>query len=166
VLVFLAIAAFGQVLSTHAPFGFYQAMHLVKFPAKVLTVEAALNLALSIWLAPRMGITGVALATAMPAIFISTIVLPLYLSRHLGLNMRTLLGVSVIPGALMFAVNAAVLYFSEFVITNNSYPALAVRALISVPVAMIVFFATFPPADRRAILKFLSIMRTVAPGLA
>jgi len=157
VLVCLAVAAFGQVLSTHAPLGFYQALHRVSFPAKVLMLEALMNLGLSIWLAPRLGITGVALSTAVPALFISAVVLPPYLCRQLELPIRTFLAASVLPGALMFVANAVVLYLSGLVITANSYPAIVARAAISVPVALLVFLATFPPEERRAVRQLLQV---------
>ena len=150
VLIFLAIAAFAQAVSTHAPLSFYQAKHLVAFPAKILMLEALLNLALSIWLAPRLGITGVALATALPAVFVSAVILPPYLCRHLGVPLRTLLVESVLPGALMFAGTAVILYLSGLVITADSYPAIALRTAISIPVALVVFLVTFPPEERQA----------------
>ena len=150
VLVFLAVAALGQVLSTHAPLAFYQAMHLVLFPARVLVLEALLNLALSIWLAPRLGLTGVALATALPALFMSAIVLPPYICRKLAVPIRTYLAAGVFPGALMFLTTAVVVYLSGWVITAESYPAIAARAALSVPVALLVFVVTFPQEERRA----------------
>jgi O-antigen/teichoic acid export membrane protein len=155
VLVFLALAAVFQVLSTHAPLSFYQAMHLVRFPAKVLMLEALLNLGLTIWLAPRLGITGVALATAIPALFVGALVLTPYLCRHLGVPLRTFFAVSVLPGALMFPATVAVLYLSGLVITSDSYTALALRAAFSVPVALLVFVVTFPAEERRAMRGLL-----------
>lgn len=161
VLVFLAVAAFGQVLSTHAPLGFYQALHRVSFPAKVLMLEALMNLGLSIWLAPQLGITGVALSTAIPALFISAVVLPPYLCRQLELPIRTWLAASVLPGAVMFVANAVVLYLFGLVITADSYPAIAARAAISVPVALLVFLATFPPEERRVVRELLQSLQYV-----
>jgi len=161
VLIFLAVAAFGQVLSTHAPFGFYQAMHLVKFPAMVLTIEAAVNLALSIWLAPHLGITGVALATAVPAALISSVVLPRYMCRHLDLPMRTFLVASVLPGAVMFVANAIVLDVSGLVMASGSYAAIVARAALSVPVALLVFLTTFPAQERRAFWDLLAAAHPV-----
>jgi O-antigen/teichoic acid export membrane protein len=163
VLIFLAVAAFGQVLTTHAPLGFYQAMHLVVFPAKVLMLEALVNLGLSIWLAPRFGIAGVALATALPAVCISATVLPPYLCRKLGVPIRTFIAASVLPGGVMFVANAVVLYLSGLVITGESYPAIGARALISLPVALLVFLGTFPAPERRALWGLLAVVRRTAP---
>jgi O-antigen/teichoic acid export membrane protein len=163
VLIFLAVAAFGQVLTTHAPLGFYQAMHLVAFPAKVLMLEALVNLGLSIWLAPRFGITGVALATALPALCISALVLPPYLCRKLGVPIRTFIVASVLPGGLMFVANTVALYASGLVITADSYPAIVARAVLSIPVALLVFLATFPAAERRALWELLAVLRRTAP---
>jgi O-antigen/teichoic acid export membrane protein len=158
VLIFLAVAAFGQVLTIHAPLGFYQAMHLVSFPAKVLMVEAALNLGLSIWLAPRFGIAGVALATALPAVLVSALVLPPYLCRKLGVPIRTFIARSVVPGAVMFTVNTVVLYLAGMIITADSYPAIVARAALSIPVALVVFLLTFPSQDRRAMIDLFSVI--------
>ncbi|MBY0496289.1 MAG: polysaccharide biosynthesis C-terminal domain-containing protein [Cyanobacteria bacterium] len=163
VLIFLAVAAFGQVLTIHGPLGFYQAMHLVSFPAKVLMLEALANLGLSIWLAPRLGIPGVALATALPAVFISAVVLPSYLCRKLDLPIWTLIAASVFPGALMFAANAAVLYLSGLVITGRSYPAIATRASFSLPIAALVFLTMFPASERRALWDLLAVVGKTAP---
>jgi O-antigen/teichoic acid export membrane protein len=150
VLVFLAVAAFAQVLSMHAALPFYQAMHVLSFPAKLLMLEAVLNLGLSIWLAPWLGITGVALATAVPAL-LSAVVLPPSLARQLAVPIPTLLAASVFPGALMFVVTSIVLYLSGLVITAESYPAIALRSALSLPVALVVFLVTFPAAERRTI---------------
>lgn len=155
VLIFLALAAFFQVLSTHAPMAFYQAMHLLAFPAKVLVLEALLNLGLSIWLAPRLGITGVALATALPALFVSFFVLPPYLCRQLGVPIRKFVVASVLPGALMFVLTSLVLYLSGLVITAESYPAIVLRTAMSLPVALLVFVVTFPDDERRALRGLL-----------
>jgi O-antigen/teichoic acid export membrane protein len=158
VLVFLAVAAFAQVLSMHAALPFYQAMHVLSFPAKLLMVEAVLNLALSIWLAPWLGITGVALATAVPAL-LSAVVLPPYLSRQLTVPIRRFLAASVFPGVLMFVVTSVVLYLSGLVVTAESYPAIALRAALSVPLALLVFFVTFPAEDRRAVRDLLQSLQ-------
>jgi O-antigen/teichoic acid export membrane protein len=166
VLIFLAITAVGQVLTTHAPLGFYQAMHLVTFPAKILMLEALLNLGLSIWLAPRLGIMGVALATALPAVFMSAVVLPPYLCRRLGVPLRTFVAAAVLPGAVMFIANGVVLYLSGMILTADTYPVIVTRGLLSIPVALFVFLATFPSNDRQSLWDLIAILRRTAPRTA
>jgi O-antigen/teichoic acid export membrane protein len=166
VLIFLALAAFAQVLTIHAPLGFYQAMHLVAFPAKVLMLEALANLALSAWLAPRFGLPGVALATALPALFISAIVLPPYLCRKLGVPTRRFITAVVLPGAVMLVANSVVLYFAGLVLPADTYPAIAVRSLLSIPVAGCVFLATFPVEERRALWEIFAVVRGTTARVA
>ena len=165
VVVYLAIAAFGQVLSTQVPVAFYQALHLVSFPAAVLMIEAVLNLVLSIWLAPRLGITGVALATAIPALFVSALVLPPYLCRHLGVPLRTFVAGSVLPGGLMLVGTLIVEWMAGLVIRGESYRVLLERAAISLPVALLLFRTTFPFEQRRAILAVFRLPQFRQPRL-
>lgn len=159
VLVYLAIGAFGQVLTSQVPLAFYQALHIVAFPAAVMMIEALLNLGLSIWWAPRMGLVGVALATALPAIFVSLVVLPPYLCRHLGLSVRTLFSRSVIPGLILLSSTLAVQWLAGRWMPKESYPVLAARAALTIPLILIVFALTFPPDQRQAVLRVLRIRR-------
>jgi peptidoglycan biosynthesis protein MviN/MurJ (putative lipid II flippase) len=138
------ITAFAQVVSIHAPLGFYQALHVVSFPAKVLIFEAFVNLLLSIWLAPRLGITGVALATAIPALLVSTMLLPPYLCRRLGVPIRTFIVASVLPGGFMLIVTLITLWLSGLMIKAESYPAIVARGMLTLPIAVALFTATFP----------------------
>jgi hypothetical protein len=153
------------VLSTHAPLGFYQATHLVSFPAKVLMVEALVVLGLSIWLAPRLGLTGVALATSMPALFMSALVLPPYLCRQLEVPIPKFIAASILPGGVMFVATSVVLYLSGLVVTADSYPAVVLRVAISVPVALLVFVVTFPAEERQAFRGLLQSLQYFGRGL-
>jgi O-antigen/teichoic acid export membrane protein len=153
VLLYLAVASFAQVLSTQIPFAFYQALDLLAFPAAVLFAEAVANLVLSLWLAPRFGITGVAFATAIPALFVSMVLLPPYLCRRLGLPLRTVVVGSVLPGVLMLAAGVATEWTAGLFIQGESYPIIIGRALISLPVAILLFRWTFPADQQRAIWR-------------
>ena len=155
VLVWLTIAAFAQALSTQVPFPFYQALHLVAIPAVVLMLEAVCNLGLSLWLAPRMGIEGVALATAIPAVLVSLTVLPIYLCRRLGLSLRTVVTQSVFPGVLMLAMALGAELLLKRVIVADSYVRLALMAALTVPIALAVFAAVFPREEQHAIRELL-----------
>ena len=148
--------------STHAPLGFYQAMHLVGFPAKVLMLEAVLNLGLSIWLAPRLGITGVALATALPALLMSAVVLPPYLCRQLGVPVRTFLMRASLPGGLMFVANAVASMFPGWLSRPTPIP----RSLPcgnQHPCCSARFPGDIPRDERRALWNLSSWFRRMAP---
>jgi O-antigen/teichoic acid export membrane protein len=155
VLVWLSIAAFAQALSTQIPFPFYQALHLLRVPAVVLVLEALCNLGLSLWLAPRMGIEGVALATAIPAVLLSLTVLPVYLYRRLGLSVRTVARTSVLPGVMMLVITLGAEVLLKQIIVPDTYVRLALLAALSGPIALAVFLAAFPRDDRHAIVRSL-----------
>ncbi len=147
-LVYLSVAMFAQALSVQVPLPFYQAMHVLRVPGIVLGVEAGLNLALSLWLAPRMGLTGVALATAIPALTIGLIVLPRYLCRTLGLPLSTWLRQSVLPGVLMFIATLSSQMALGVLLDSDSYTTIAFRLLSTMPVALAVVHWTFPADER------------------
>jgi O-antigen/teichoic acid export membrane protein len=143
VLVYLSLAAFGHVVSVLVPFPFYQALGIVGFPAAVLLCEAVLNLGLTIWLAPRIGLDGVAIATVIPAALVGFLVLPPYLCRRIGLPLRTLLASGVLPGALTLTV-ALGYYRLVDPYFGVDYPGLAGRVAVSAAPLMLVLLLVFP----------------------
>jgi len=155
VLVWLTVASFAQALSTQVPYPFYQALGLLAVPAAVLTLEGLSNLALSLWLAPKMGINGVALATAIPSVLVSLVLLPPYLCKRLNVPLRTLAVRSVLPGVVMFVATLAAESLLENVIVADSYALIAIRATLSLPVALLVFATTFPRDERAVIWNLL-----------
>jgi len=75
--------------------------------AAINMIEGACNLALSIYLAPRMGIVGVALGTAAPMLVNKLLVQPLVVSRELGLSYWRYWRPVGLPLVLMALVTAA-----------------------------------------------------------
>ena len=73
------------------------AMQILGLPAKVLVMEAILNLALSITMAKWFGISGVALATFIPAC-LSFALLPRLLSRPLSVPTTTWVRAAISAG--------------------------------------------------------------------
>lgn len=59
-----------------------------KFYAKITTIEATVNLSLSILLAQYIGIVGVALGTAIPLLISKLVIQPVYVCRQLGLSVE------------------------------------------------------------------------------
>jgi O-antigen/teichoic acid export membrane protein len=154
VIIWLGLATFLHVFSTLAATPFYTAMHLLGLPAKVLVMEAILNLALSITMAKWLGITGVALATFIPAC-LSFALLPRLLSRRLSVPLTTWVRAAIVPAiALAIAVSAGQ-WLSSLLIDASSIGALLLRALVTLPGAIVVVFATVSPQERTAILTLL-----------
>ena len=164
VVVFLAIASLGQVLSSQAPFAFYQALNLVAFPAIVLMGEALANLGLSVWLAPRLGIAGVALATVIPAVLMSLVILPPYLCRQLEIPVWTFIRSAVLPGGLVLAATLFTGWLASFVIAAESYTGILGRVLSTLPTAVVVFWATFPRDQTEAVLRTLRLSSSRSRG--
>jgi O-antigen/teichoic acid export membrane protein len=155
VLIWLGVATGLHVLISTVPLAFYQALHLLARPAIVFFVEAIANLVLSVVLAPRYGIAGVAFGTALPVPFISFALLPPYLCRHLGLPLRSFLRGAMTAGGLLLIVNLGMQWALQQLIGDGSYGALVVRGLSTLPLAALVFVGTFPRSDRRSVIAAL-----------
>jgi len=161
ILLYLSIALFGQVLSSQVPLPFYQSLELMSVPAGVLILEALLNLALSVWLAFKLGIVGVALATALPAI-ISATVLPRYLCAKMGTPISEFIRSGPSIGVLMFAVSFAVEWSSGTILTSESYAVIGLRAILTLPVAVAVVHIAFPRQEREAAWHLVRSFRVPA----
>jgi O-antigen/teichoic acid export membrane protein len=151
VVTYLALAMFGHVLSAQMPLPFYQALQIQTVPAVVLLVEAILNLGLSLWLAPRLGVNGVALATAIPALGVGMLILPAYLCRRLGVSVSAWIRQSLLPGALMLAGTVALQTAIGTVLEDDAYSTIVIRIVATLPVALAVMMLTFPRDERRVV---------------
>jgi O-antigen/teichoic acid export membrane protein len=147
ILCFLAIATWIQIASVQVALPFYQAMHRLGFPCVVQCVEAVVNLGLSIVLARHYGIDGVALATLVPCIFVTGLVLPLWLCRRLALPVWRLVRESLAPALLLALVIVAVHVVAARHVADTSYLVLGGKVLVTAPLAAAVLWATFPKAD-------------------
>jgi len=96
--------------------------------AAVSLVEAVANLVLSIYLAPRYGILGVAIGTAVPMLIIKLFVQPIYVSRIIGISLikywrQLLLPFGLAIGVVLIGKNIPLSFF------GNGYISLGVCAL-------------------------------------
>ena len=157
VLIFLAAASVLQALSTQVPLPFYQAMHLLRFPAVVLVVEGFANLGLSVAWAPRFGITGVALATALPALAISFLALPRHLCRHLEIPYSRLFRRTLLPVLLSIVTHSATFLLLNYLAQTTSYLALFAKALAAAPGAAIGAGIGLCREDRESALSFAKL---------
>jgi O-antigen/teichoic acid export membrane protein len=156
IIACLALAGFAQVMSSHVPLPFYQGLHLLRVPAATLMVEALVNLALSIWLAPRIGLVGVAVATVIPAA-ISASILPPYLCRKLGVPVRTVLVGGVAPGVVILAAVVGLELSLGDRLLPDSYSGLLVRSALSFPLAVAIAALTFPHDEWTALRALLPV---------
>ena len=147
VLVCLALAGYFQAVGTQTAVPFYQARQALRVPVLVLLAEAAANLALSLVLARRMGVNGVALGTILPTICISLLLLPRHLCSTLKIPLKTLVTSAILPSFVLMIVIVAANLLLDLWWTPSSYALLAVRTLINVSLAGAVAVAILPPED-------------------
>lgn len=148
VIVCLSGAMLFHVFAVVVPAGFYQAMGLLRLPALVLLAEAVANLALSVFLAPRMGIVGVAIGTLIPAAVVSCFVLPPYLWRRLRLSLVS--GWSgLVPAVVVFVGTLCLQWLLQTAVGDSSYVRLAARVVLTLPPSGLIFVLLFPQDDRR-----------------
>jgi O-antigen/teichoic acid export membrane protein len=150
VLLCLGSAGFLQAVGTQIQVPFCQTLRTLRFPAVVLLLEAAANLVLSVLLARRWGIAGVAFATAVPAMCGSVLLVPAYVARRVGVPLRTLVRGAVAPTGGLVVALVAVHWTLRALFPANAYWLLGAKGTATVPVALAVAFLTFP-ADERTV---------------
>jgi peptidoglycan biosynthesis protein MviN/MurJ (putative lipid II flippase) len=128
-------------------------MHALRTPVIFLAIEAALNLSLSIWLARRLGIAGVALATLLPTL-LTTVALPMKLCRELKISVLTFVRAAVFPSLVLLLVGVPLNLALDRLGTPFSYAALVLRGAANVCLA-VGLAAVVLPADDVAALRTL-----------
>lgn len=147
IIVCLAFATLIHIFAITTPVGFFQAMETLRFPAIALFVEALVNLFLSLYLAPRLGLLGVALGTLIPAVIMGTVVLPPYLWRKIHIRWPPVIG-GLAPAVAVMGITAGTLGALRHVMPTSSYLWLIAHSLLTVPGLAMVFFGMFPREDR------------------
>jgi O-antigen/teichoic acid export membrane protein len=158
VFVWLSLATFLHVFSTLAAQPFYSGMRKLRLPAQMLVLEAVLNLVLSITMAKRLGITGVALATLLPAC-ISFAVLPGWLARTLSVSAGTWVRSAMLPAAMLGIAVSGAHWLMSFWIDPSSFALLALRTIGTLPGAILVALVTGNREERTDILARLRRIR-------
>jgi O-antigen/teichoic acid export membrane protein len=148
VIVCLALATLLHIFSVVIPYSFYQAMDVLGVPAKVLLAEALANCCLSLFLAPRFGIVGVAVGTLIPAVTVSCLMLPPFLWRKLSVP-ASVVWSGIVPSVVLLVVVTGVQWGLGFVLGEGSYLVLAARVALTVPLLVLIFVLLFPTEDRR-----------------
>lgn len=114
------------------------AMKKHKWYAMVSTVEAFFNLTLSIILAYKYGILGVALGTVIPMICISGIFQPFYVSRLLNIPVTKYIAY-LLPGALLgISIVGSIAFIGSLFITSATYVTLGGQVILATATTIIV----------------------------
>ncbi len=159
VLVCLGAAGYLQSIATQSQWPFCMTLQTLKFPAAVLLLEALANLTLSIALVRPLGITGVAVATVVPALLGSTLFIPMYVARRLELPLSRVIRESVWPSVALVAALSVVHWLLQSAFPPSSYFTLVAKILATVPVATLVAFALFPSDESDAAIAALDWAR-------
>jgi len=143
ILLLLGISAIASALASHVLAPFFQALDVLKVLVVITLLDATVNLILSIWLAQRIGLTGVALATAIPACLVSALMAPRYMLPKIGVSGREFLRGVVAPAAAVAVTILATQALISIWLKFDSYLLLTVRVMASgvavLPVAMWLF---------------------------
>ncbi|MBW4027399.1 MAG: flippase [Acidobacteria bacterium] len=129
VLVILSIAVFLDVSQATSVSALYATMNQ-QYYAVVNVVEAALNLVLSIILAPHYGAMGVAYGTLIPSIVVRLIVQPILVQRRLGLSVRTYWA-ATLPTAFRTAAFLVIPALVTRWLLRPTYPTIFLTAALS-----------------------------------
>jgi O-antigen/teichoic acid export membrane protein len=147
IVLCLSLAMLLHIYAVTAPMSFYYAMNILRVPAAVLLLEALANLGLSLFLARRFGVIGVALGTLIPAAVVGSVVLPPFLRKRLGLPARD--GLRALAPSIGLLVAGGLVHLGlRETVGSHSFALLALKGLLSVPAMALVFFLMFPRDDR------------------
>lgn len=160
ILPFLALAATCGALSTQVLNPFYQAMDLLRTLVVIILCEAVVNIVLSVWFAGTLGVWGVALATAIPAVAITMVFSPRFMLPRLQVTVRDFAREVIGPAAALAATSLVTQLAVGPLIGRASYAALALRVACSAAVALPLVAWTFPRSD------WLPIVARLAPAVA
>lgn len=156
ILLCLGIAAAAAALS-QAMTPVYMALDLAKVLLVILVAEAAVNFTLSYWLAHAIGLWGVALATAIPAVGITLFFAPRALLSRLevpaGHFVRYVFG----PPVLLTVASIATQLLLSRWHTVTSYLDLVVRVAASTAVCLGIVLTTFRRDDLPGPLRRFSL---------
>lgn len=160
ILLFLCIAATLGALSTQVLVPFYQALDVLKILVVIILAEAALNIVLSVWFATAIGVWGVALATAIPALVITMALGPKYMLARLDVRPSEFFRKVLMPAVALAAGCVVTQNVLSIWLGMDSYGVLALRGACSFVVAVPVMVMTFPRHE------WLPVVARLAPGLA
>jgi len=127
-VLWILTIAYAVALSQNPGIGLMYALKKHHFYAAVTIIEAIANVILSILLAPKYGIIGVALGTAIPMLVVKLFVQPIYISGISGITIWNYAKPFILPATMAFIM--VILAYNLGIVTEWKGD-LTVRSLIS-----------------------------------
>lgn len=149
-VLWLMAASFALTMAQSSSVAMMYALHKHQTFAVVSLIEGIANLLLSIYLAPKYGIVGVALGTAIPMIFVKLILQPLYLTRIVDVPLIAYISTLLPPLLLALILGGIPFYAPQWIPNVQSYISLI---LWSFPILLCfgLFYSIIHPEDSRKI---------------
>lgn len=115
-VLWIIATAYAFALSQNPAIGLMYALKKHHYYAIATVIEAVANVVLSILLAPKYGIVGVALGTAIPMLVVKIIVQPIYVSKIIDIGLLDYAKIIVVPAVIALAMS--VVAYGVGVMTN------------------------------------------------
>ncbi len=154
-VLWLMAASFALTMAQSSSVAMMYALNKHQIFAVVSLVEGIANLLLSIYLAPKYGIVGVALGTAIPMIFVKLILQPLYLTRIVDVPLIAYISTLLPPLLLALILSGIPFYAPHWIPNIQGYFELMIWSL---PILLCfgLFYSIIHPEDGRKILAKLT----------
>lgn len=133
-VLWVLAAAYSLALAQTSGISLMFALKKHKLLAAITIVEGIANVALSIQLAPRYGILGVAIGTAVPMLVIKVFFQPIYVSRIIGISLRRYWCQLAPAFCLATGIVMSTRYVSFIALFHDRYLSLAVSVLACITV--------------------------------
>lgn len=159
ILLFLALAATAASVSTQVMTPFYMALDRVRTLVVIVIAEAALNFTLSYWLARTVGLWGVALGTAIPAVALTLVFAPRPILASVGLGGGRFAMHVMGPALLLAAASVSVQMLISQWFGIASYLDLALRVAASAAIGLPIVLTTFERHELPGLLRRFSLRR-------
>jgi O-antigen/teichoic acid export membrane protein len=154
VLVILMVGMSTELIGCYADNLFY-AFSKHKWLAIINVIEGIANVALSVLLIRIWGVAGVAAGTAIPLMVMRLTVIPVLVTRMVGIKLSAYF-MNMVPTAAFTLLYLAVYWFLSKPYLTPTYPSVLAVGLLAVPLyVMVVPFVTFTRAERSFLLGLL-----------
>ncbi|MBD3242858.1 MAG: oligosaccharide flippase family protein [Chitinivibrionales bacterium] len=167
-VLWVLLASYTLGLAQSSGYGLMLARDRHRVFARIMVIEAMANVALSIVLAPRLGILGVALGTAIPMLVVKLLVQPIYVCRVARVSLREYVAPLAVPAFVAAVMTGALMGSGVLPLLDRlSIPAfLGAGAVIGALYVVVVYLTTRTRSFAPDFGKTIRSLRPAAPGTA